>query len=91
MRHDHDRDPVGQLADEVLDPARGLGIERRGGLVHEEHLRLDRERPCDAVVSGIAAIGPIGETEKYWLPMAVKTSGADSPAPRAIAGGLGRA
>ncbi|MDA8313871.1 MAG: hypothetical protein M0010_01635 [Actinomycetota bacterium] len=42
-------------------------------------------------MSGIAAIGPIGETEKYWLPMAVKMSGADSPAPRAIAGGLGRA
>ena len=48
VRDDHDRDPVLELAHELLDPLRGDRVERRRRLVHEQDLGLDGERPRDA-------------------------------------------
>src|SRR5262249_46951637 len=38
VRDDHDRDVVAQLHDQVLDQLGGLGVERRAGLVEQQHL-----------------------------------------------------
>src|SRR5262249_46960167 len=46
--HDDDRILLLQLVDELLDLRGGNGVERRGRLVHQEHLRLHRQRPGDA-------------------------------------------
>src|SRR5271165_3660591 len=46
--HDHDRHSVLELVDQLLDLERGHRVERRGRLVHQDHLRLDRERAGDA-------------------------------------------
>src|SRR5215213_2724781 len=45
---DHDRVAVLQLGDQVLDRQRGERIQRRAGLVHQQDLRLDRDRAGDA-------------------------------------------
>ena len=39
--------------------------------------------PSRSTVSGMDAMGWSGDRVRYWLPMAVKSSGADSPTPRA--------
>ena len=51
----HYRDIPGQAGDELLDLGRGNGVESRAGLVHEEHLGLDRQRPGDAQALLLAA------------------------------------
>jgi hypothetical protein len=45
-----DRDGVAvlELVDELLDLRGGDGVQRRSGLVHQEHLGLHRQRPGDA-------------------------------------------
>src|SRR5215212_5427456 len=48
VRDDHDRETVLELLDELLDLQRRLGVERGGGLVHEDHVGLDRDRPRNA-------------------------------------------
>src|SRR6267378_2186276 len=48
VRHDHDRIPLLEFLHEFLDAQRGDRVERRGGLVHQHHFRLDRERACQA-------------------------------------------
>ncbi len=45
---DHDRHPLLQLADQLLDPQRRDRVERRAGLIHQQHLGVDRERAGDA-------------------------------------------
>ena len=45
---DHDREALLQLADQVLDGEGGDRVERRAGLVHQQHLRLDRDGAGDA-------------------------------------------
>src|SRR3954471_16077113 len=45
---DHDRVLILELAYQVLDCQRGDRVERRAGLVHEEHLGFDGDRPGDA-------------------------------------------
>ena len=37
-----------QLADQLLDPQRRDRVERRAGLVHQQHLGIDGERTGDA-------------------------------------------
>src|SRR5215471_2992510 len=46
--HDHDRVVALELVDELLDLLRRDRVERRCGLVHQDDLGLDRERPRDA-------------------------------------------
>ena len=46
--HDHDRDPVLELPDEFFDPLGGDRVERRGGLVHEQHFGFDGQCAGDA-------------------------------------------
>src|SRR6267142_1330541 len=48
VRDDYNRIVVLQLVHEFLDAARGDRIERRGRLVQEQHLRLDRDTTRDA-------------------------------------------
>src|SRR3954447_5951395 len=58
---DDDRVAALQLADQVLDRQRRHRIERRARLVHQQDLRLDRDRPGDAepllLTAGEAAAG----------------------------------
>src|SRR4051794_39111276 len=46
--HDHDRVVGLELVDQVLDRGGGDRVERRARLVHQQHLRLDRDGPGDA-------------------------------------------
>src|SRR5215475_12537851 len=46
--HDHDRELLAQVADQFLDPRGRDRIERRGGFVEQDHLRLDRDAARDA-------------------------------------------
>src|SRR5690242_7708868 len=46
--HDDDRVLLLQLVDELLDLRRGDGVQRGCRLVHQEHLRLHRQRAGDA-------------------------------------------
>src|SRR5690606_24328213 len=48
VRHDDDRQLLFERKEQVLDARRGDGIESRTGLIEQEHLRPDRERPSDA-------------------------------------------
>src|SRR3954447_3158255 len=45
---DHDRVALLEVADELLDAQRGHRIQGRAGLVHQDHVGLDRERAGDA-------------------------------------------
>ena len=45
---DYDRVIVFEDADQILDCEGRDRVERRGRLVHQDHVRLDRERPRDA-------------------------------------------
>src|SRR5678815_2969517 len=45
--HDHDRVALPQLLHEIFDARGGDRIERRTGLVHEDHFRIDGNRACD--------------------------------------------
>src|SRR5262249_13975458 len=68
---DDDRVLVLQLADQVLDGERGDWVERGAWLVHEDYLRLDRDRPRDAqpllLAAGQARTGP-GQPGVYLVP-----------------------
>src|SRR3990172_3212182 len=46
--NDHDRIIACQLSHEVLDLQGCDGVQRGAGLIHQDHLRLDRQRPRDA-------------------------------------------
>src|ERR671914_468826 len=48
VRDDHDRVVALEVHHQVLDLARGDRVERRAGLVHEDHVRLDGEAARDA-------------------------------------------
>src|SRR3954469_12148095 len=48
VRDDHDRVALLERLDEVLDLERGDRVERGARLVHEDHVRLDGDRPGDA-------------------------------------------
>ena len=48
VRDDHDRVLLLDVDHQVLDLAGGDRVERRAGLVHQDHVRLDREAACDA-------------------------------------------
>src|ERR1700749_2247122 len=48
VRDDDDRVAALQLADQILDRQRRHRVEGRAGLVHQQHLRLDRDRAGDA-------------------------------------------
>jgi hypothetical protein len=52
---DDDRVVALQLVDQLLDALRGDRIERRGGLVHQQHFGLDGQRPGDAQALLLAA------------------------------------
>src|SRR5215469_6966640 len=53
--HDDDRVPLLQLVDQLFDLRSGDGVERRSGLVHQQHLRLDRQGAGDAEALLLAA------------------------------------
>ena len=55
VRHDHDRVVLLELVDQLLDLRGGDGVERRGRLVHQQHLGLDGERARDAQALLLAA------------------------------------
>ena len=57
---DHDRVLALELVHEVLDARRRDRVERRGRLVHEDHVRLDRERARDAEALLLATREPEG-------------------------------
>ena len=52
---DHDRVALLELVDQLLDLQRRDRIERRAGLVHQDHLGLDRDRAGDAQALLLAA------------------------------------
>jgi hypothetical protein len=60
VRDDHDRVIPLELGDQLLEPGRGDRVERRGGLVHQDHLGLQRDRPGDAQ----ALLLPAGQTRR---------------------------
>ncbi len=66
MRHDDDGVALLELLDEILYTAGGDRIKRRGGLIHEDDLRLDRDRAGNAE----ALLLPTGEGERI-LPQAI--------------------
>src|SRR6266851_6584965 len=49
MRHYHDRrlDAVAQLENEIVEQARGDGVETRRGFVEEKNFRVERNRTGD--------------------------------------------
>src|SRR5450432_360246 len=64
VRHDDDRIVGRDLVDELLDVRRRDGVQRRGRLVHEQHLGLDGERARDAealLLTARQAEGVVGE------------------------------
>ena len=63
VRDDHDRVVALQLVHQVLDPGRRDRVERRCGLVHQDHVRLDREAAGDAEPLLLAA----GEAQSRLL------------------------
>src|SRR6185312_8474361 len=68
---DDDRVQLLELVDELLDLGGGDGIERRGRLVHEQHLRLDGERARDAqalLLSARQADGAVVEAILHFVP-----------------------
>src|SRR5689334_25259445 len=94
-----DRDRVArlELADQLLDTERSLRIERRTGLIHEDHLGLDRDRPGDAQALLLASrerragtvqavfhfLPQAGRAERRLHPLAqVATLEAGQPQPR---------
>ena len=60
---DHDRVVALEHADQLLDGERRDRVERRGRLVHQDHVRLDRQRPRDAEPLLLAA----GERQRAVL------------------------
>ena len=63
VRDDHDRVVALELVHQVLDPRRRDRVERRRRLVHQDHVRLDREAARDAEALLLAA----GEAERRLL------------------------
>src|SRR5579862_3442890 len=55
MRDDDDRVGLAQLVDQVLDTGGRHWIERRAGLVHQNHFRLHRDRARDTKALLLAA------------------------------------
>src|SRR5689334_18553279 len=55
VRHDHDRVVLFQLADQVLDRERRDRVQRGGGLVHQQDVRLDGAGARDAQALLLAA------------------------------------
>src|SRR3954471_4337776 len=55
VRDDHDREALLELEHELLDLQRGDRVERRRGLVHDDHLGLHGDRPGDAQALLLAA------------------------------------
>ena len=58
VRDDHDRDALLELVDQLLDLQRRDRVEGRAGLVHQDHLGVDRERARDAQALLLAAGEP---------------------------------
>ena len=48
VTHNNGEAPGDEVDGQVLDGPTGVGVERRGGLVHEQHLGLGQQRPGDA-------------------------------------------
>ena len=63
MRHHDHRVLALELAHEILDLGGGDGVERAGGLVHQQHFRAHRQRARDAQALLLAA----GEPERVLL------------------------
>ncbi len=55
MGDDDDAEVLPQLVDQLLDAGRGDGIERRAGLVHQDHFRIDGDGAGDAQALLLAA------------------------------------
>src|SRR5207249_11817237 len=62
-----------ELLDELLDPKGGRRVERRGRLVHQQHLWLDGQGPGDAEALLLSARQPragLVEAVLHFLPQA---------------------
>src|SRR3989442_12007776 len=55
VRDDHDGEIALELEDQLLDLPRRDGVQRGSRLVHQQHPRLDRQRPGDAQALLLAA------------------------------------
>ena len=55
MGDEDDRVAAAKLVDQFLDPRRGDRVERRAGLVHQDHLGIDRNGAGDAKALLLAA------------------------------------
>ncbi len=55
MRHDDERVLLLELQHQLLDLGRRDRVQRRAGLVEQDHLRLDGDRPGDAQALLLAA------------------------------------
>ena len=55
MGDDGDRITAAQLVDQLLDLGGGDRVERRAGLVHQDHFRIDRDGAGDAQALLLAA------------------------------------
>ncbi len=60
MRDDHDGATALELEDQVLDLGGGDGIERRAGLVEQQHFGIHRQRARDAQALLLAAGEAVG-------------------------------
>ncbi len=77
---DHDGDVVAQLHDQVLDHLGRLRVERRAGLVEQQHLGLGGEGPGDAEPLLLAAGEPQGRVVEVVLDLLEETG----PVERAV-------
>src|SRR6202022_2267661 len=70
--HNHDGESFLELEDKLFDLAGGNGIERRAGLVHQKHLRLNGDRTGNAqallLASGKAGARLLARRVFYLIP-----------------------
>src|SRR6266513_3408386 len=76
--HDDDRVAVLQLEHQLLDLRRGDGIEGRARLVHQEHVRLDRDRARDAEPLLLPAREPEGALAEAVLDLVPERGGPEA-------------
>src|SRR5437762_1845401 len=75
VSHDDDRVAVLQLEHQLLDLRRGDGIEGRARLVHQEHVRLDRDRARDAEPLLLPDREPVGALAEAVLDLVTSRGG----------------
>ena len=67
MRHDDDGALIFHREQQIFNLRRGDGIERRAGLVQQQHFRIDRQRARDAQTLLLAARQRVGRFVQFVL------------------------